>query len=1074
MTKRAHIRWLPLRWAARAAERLAWLGGALVGGILLFYLFSHWIFASKIRHYLEEKTQTAVFLEEVRWSSPLRVQLRHLVLAEDAQKPRETLILHVERAECVLSLGEILRLRFQPRVVSVENAAVEVRYDAAAGKWNLSRFLPTGKKEAAAGPMPEVIVKSARLRFLQVEEGKQQTLVSTDLQGHLRPAADGYEVHLEAADGTFAGSRLEGLWKPQDSRGHLELAGRIQMPQTSVYGNRWNLEEMELSAAYDKERLSIERFSCGLGEGCVFIQGEISGPAGQKNLDVRLQLENLYLSPVSRPNAIVYSEPVLKMMTGGLEHFLRRYRPEGTADASLQIQGSLADLAASQIKGGIICRDIAILDREFPYRLEGIRGRIELTGRDLFLRDLQAHNGASEFTIVGQIKNFGPQGQIHLRVTSSRVLLTEEIKQALPEPLQQKWFEFAPAGQCGFDYQFVQEKDAKPTHRAVIHLQGVHCLYDRYPYPLTNLTGTMVMEPNAVLLQDIRARPKEGQEIRIEGTIRGLESLSQVCDLRITAHRLSIDSTLRNTFRSPIRRILSEFEVDGRLDLDVQVKGVMKEDEPPLPAFSFQVEASRFLWKRFPLELKGVQIRGSAGDGKMEIQGAGLLPDGGGGQLVGHFWDSGKDPNQPAIRIAVAAEEMGIGPAFWQAMEQAGLCRGMLSLLRVEGIAKTAGSFCYNCPDNKPPMQTQPAATLQTQLTVYLKEGFLYEAPGGWRSGPAAGTLLIENRQLRLQDWKIRDVSLGEEWIEKLTPRWKAIAALKPSLKADVTVDLLEWNPDLLGPPQKLEGRVEIHQGGSEHLSVSGACGVLEGKLAWPAAQGLPSGGGRFSLDSLEVMGRSLSSLEGNWTADPNSGVVNIRDIHGFCGGGRVLANLLLTMSEPFLQYEVEAMFEEIPIAWLLGSEAQGRLRGAVDMRGKVDSPDDREGHITVEAEEMKIGRETLFGKLLMMMQLRQADDVLFTDLFVDANLKGQLVQCERVLLAGKNDVYQGQGHLNLGNGKIQMALTAFGRRKGEKATLLTGLAENLGAALARVEISGTLSQPVITQIPLPLLPRPF
>jgi hypothetical protein len=179
-------------------------------------------------------------------------------------------------------------------------------------------------------------------------------------------------------------------------------------------------------------------------------------------------------------------------------------------------------------------------------------------------------------------------------------------------------------------------------------------------------------------------------------------------------------------------------------------------------------------------------------------------------------------------------------------------------------------------------------------------------------------------------------------------------------------------------------------------------------------------------------------------------------------------------MSEPFLQYEAEAMFEEIPIAWLLASEAQGRLRGAVDMRGKVDSPDDREGHITVEAEEMKIGRETLIGKLLMMMQLRQADDVLFTDLFVEANLKGQLVQCERVLLAGKNDVYHGQGHLNLENGKIQMALTAFGRRKGEKATLLTGLAENLGAALARVEISGTLSQPVITQIPLPLLPRPF
>ncbi|MEJ5258717.1 MAG: hypothetical protein WHS88_00830 [Anaerohalosphaeraceae bacterium] len=1077
MKVKTYIRWLHPRRVSRLAERVAWIGGLAIGFLFLFYLASDWFLTPKLKRILESGTGAAVCLEHVRWRSPFTLRLTGLILAEDAACPQETLLFWAEQADCVLSWKQLLRLDVQPQRIRIKRAAAELRYDADSKQWNLNLFKSAGKGKRPVR-IPDIIIEAGRLTVQRIEDGKRQTLAVVDFQGRMKQDAGEYRVRLDALPtGPFAGSCLEGIWRPEGRRGRLEGGGQIRMPLIYIWGNAWNLKDIRFACNYDREQFRVEQFSCGLGDGRILLRGQLGGQAGRRNLSLETELENLYLSAASHPDRIVYSEPVLRMMTGGLERFLRRYQPEGTADAFVRITGPLSDLAQSRLEGKIVCRDIAILDRQFPYRLEHIRGDIEFTGRNLHLKDLQAQNGASQFTIRGQITNFGPNAEIQLQVTSEKVFLTEEIKRALPEALQKKWFEFAPAGTCGFDYQFTRYPNAERFYKSVIRLEGLSCLYDRFPYPLNNLTGTAVIEPDMLALQDITAHSGRGEEIRIDGTIRNLRSAAPVCDLSIRARNLPLDAAFRSIFPARTQHVLSDFDTDGAVDLQIQVQGTYEEEKPLPYRASFAAKAGRLRWKPFPLDFQRVSVQGTAENGNAEWQAAALFPDGGSGQLQGRFWGSGREPHQPGLQIAFTADDVALSAAVWKAMEQTGLYRELLSEVHAEGIAQADGHFSFNVPEPNHPSEMSEYSF----LTLRLKEGVLCPPDGRWRSGSASGTLIFENGHLTFDDWRISAVPIHEVLSALNRQVSKTPTDLKPMGRADVHIASLRWNPHLSPPLQQIAWRAQFHQSGITGLAVSEAGGFLEGVLNWPPQGGLPQGGGRFRLDSADVLSRSFSDIEGLWTADPNSGFLQIREVRGRCGQeGRFAGGLRLNLLDSRLPFETEAAFEDIPLSWLLKSPSEsrqgtsGRIRGAAGIRGKIGALQESEGRITLEADQMKIGRESLLGKALMVMQLRQADEYLFNQLFAEAALKGRTVLCERILLAGRNDVYQGQGRLNLADGTVQLALTAFGRRRNQDPGLLTGLAENLGAALARVEISGTLAQPVITQIPLPLLPRPF
>jgi len=1081
MKKASHNRQDKRRKRMRRLNRLFWASGFALVGILLAYLFSGWMLEPQIRRHLEKQTGTKVYLESAHWIGPASFRLENLLIALNPANPLETAIVQAKRVDCSFSLAGLLRLRAEIRTVTVQEAVIQALYDRSRGGWNFSSlsFLSEPKEPSR---VPVVYLDRSVLRVQVMEDGRRQTLTHAGLQGRILSEEGGrrYRFSLEAAaTADFAGSRIEGVWKREKGRGYVSLEGRIQMPLIYIYGNAWNLKPIRLNCSYQKDLLSIDHFSFQMGEGTGLVQGTLQGPAGQKDLNLEVQLEKIRLAENSRPNTIVYSEPILQMLDPGLQRFLRRYRPEGAADAQVQIQGRLSDLGRSQITGTVLCRDIAITDRQFPYRLEKMTGRIELLGRNLVLKDFQVRHGDSRFTVSGEVENIGANARIDLRVSSDRVELTEDIKQALPEGMQQKWFEFAPTGACSVDYTFHRRPDGSRRLQMRTDLLDASCLYDRYPYPLSHLTGTLLFDPNFIELRNVVSRPGKGQEIAIEGMISRIRTPAPLCDLKIRARRVPLDSALRNALLKPQRQILDEFDAVGWLDLDLDVKGIYEEHKPLPYQAKYSIQADLLIWKRFPLPLHQAAVSGSFSSGLLTIESLSAVA--GQGQIRGNgqIHQAGIDPDRPGGAVWFSVEDLSLDANFWKAIQAAGAYSKVFSRMYAEGTVDLAGQFLVNDP------QTQAE---EKQLTIHFKEGSLVSRREDWRSGPASGIIHLRDTMIALQDWTIQKAPINDAFFDLTAPVGGDLRSLHPQAEVDVRVQQAQWDMASTSASYDGQGQIQIRQGRLPSLAIENLEGFVQGRLSRQVGQESAQGSGRFNVQSFYTLGREITALSGSWFADPNSGL-SCPSVTAQCYTGNVRARALFESAQPQIPFRAEMEFEDIYLGPLLkagrpqadeqtGEDdqhfAEGRLRGSIGLSGLLGRLDRLEGRVDLEANQLQIGRESLLGNALSLMQLRQPNDYLFNEMLVRAYLDGLIVRGERILIAGKNDVYQGQGTLNLKDHTIQMELSAFGRRRGQQATLLTALAENLGAALSKVEITGTLEQPEIRTVPLPFIPRPF
>jgi len=1068
------------RFLLRVETALFWL--LCVGG--LYFLIGTFVVPPVAEAKLEKLCGGAVHIESGRFGGIGTVRFSGVMVTDDSRKLLDAPILQADNVEIQFDLWQLFRGRFKVHAIRLKDFLLTGDYDPSTKKWNIANlsFQKSESSDQAAFPLIMMQRGAMRIRLTGPDGPEVVTTVSLNGQIAEQTSQHEYAFSLET-DGRFGygKSSLTGGMRigQTGAENQLWATGQIQMPAAGVLQNRWDLRDIKLNCAFDKEALVVRQLSCRMADGRAAFDGQVPWKRDHP-FDLNIELENLTLSDQFASNTIVYRR-LHDFSNSGLTRFLDEYHPAGRGDMKLAIKGTLDDLSNAALDGVIHCTDISIHDDQFPYRLEKMQGDIIFAGRDIELKGLLAQHDDVMFEINGNLKNLGPNTAIDIRTTSPNLRFDEDLKKALSESVQKIWFDFSPTGLTGLDYHFHRASDGKKDVTLKLNLDNAGVVYKYFPYPLENLTGQITIDSQGVRLEEIRTHYDDSRRVQVDGKIFGVEDSERPFHITIQAEKIPVDSNLIKAMPEKQQRLFDRLQTQAAADFKVDV--FPKETDPRYLDYTaqVQVQAETFLHERFPLPMTDAALTVTVTQDVVDVNDfQAQTPCGPIHIGKSKVWPQGADPNQPGFCLNLDIKKFDLNDLFWKA---AGAdADQLLGGLRGFGAVDAKGLFGMNSKSSE-----YPSNNLMIDCTAN---------PLRWSDvgiGTANGRVLLQNGVISFSDFNLKEVPLELLPADRMPPRIRMLySGVKPKGAAEVTIrdGFLKTGPEGLL-------QVDVDAGiGLTNVSFEKAAaiheleGTCDGHFAADTQKGTWQTDVHYDINHLRYDRWLLNNLNGDLTYDPNSMQLKSDNLKAIfycpdspCRNDQVTGKLIVNLDAATQAgYELEMNYEKVDLQQLIAAtrkitpeqSVKGLAAGSLVLVGTFDDLSKPQGKFTAKILDMEMGRQSLLGKVLTAVQLKRPENFVFSEIELAADIRASELIFDRVRMVGNPLVFHGKGAVDLKSRQITMELASWDRVLRGEDTVFDMLFRGIGSALWKVEIQGDLDQPNVDAVFLSVLKQPL
>ncbi len=1053
----------------------------VLGGVLLLWLSSYFLIASVAEQKLSELSGGAAYVQSGRLKLSGAVRLKGVAIAADRASLAARPIVQADEIEVRLNLWKLLRGKFHIDSVALDDFLLTSDYYPDKRQWNFQALFqrPADSQDSSSlpGKIPFVTIDNGIVQVSRFEKDKLQMVTTIGFNGQLaaQRADLQYSFSLRADDRFgFGGSVLEGVFKPsvENKRALLSLEGRVDMGETVLFENAWNVEQFRMACEFDQREIELQRCAFSLGDGQGSIVGSLKSLAdGNRELNAQLDFQNLKLSHQHQPNAFVYSEEVLGWLGAGAGKFLNRYRPAGTGDVKLSIEGVWGQLGDAIVNGTVTCRDISILNANFPYEVEGITGEIAIADSDLELKNLAGTHGDVDVTVEGTVKDNGPNSDVDIRVASPNMRFDNDLKTALNESLQKVWFSFVPSGRTGLAYRYTRSPKGEKTETLTMELKNAGMVYDHFPYPLENLTGTITYESDAVAFKNLLAHYEDGRSVALNGQVLELRSGRPNFKIHVDAKQIPVNEMLINAMPEDSRRFFNELEIDGLADIDVDV--FRNETGKRLLDVIAKVtlDGKRLVYENFNVPMSDVHLSAVITHDLVDLKKLKAAVDGGTIAMKGQIRPEGTEPGRPDLNLDVDFKRFDLNETFWAA---AGAdANELLGNLRLQGRVDAKGHLVINSATGK-----------KTDLTIRCDDNPVLWV--GQELCRADGTLRLASDKVFFSELQLKDIALESLPKELLSEKTDAIyKVLEPHGKVSIFLK---------------DGFIQTGPKGIRKIDVIGGLDLQE--IACGSRQRLDRLTGQvngtfeadFQAGQCEVMARYdirqfywkdylVNNLQGQLAYDPATSLFTSQQFSANLYDGLVTGDVDIDFGDDDkAAYQFSLSLDGAAVKDLLVVEytsalenvMEGLASGRLYLEGDFKQLADSRGKVSVSVKDIKLGKQSLMGKVLTAMQLRTPKEFVFNEIEIKAFIQGRMLIIESARMVGDPMIFRGSGTLNLDTQEISMEMVGFDRLMGKEDTILDQLARGIGKALWKVELRGTVEEPKIEAVFFSVLKQPL
>jgi hypothetical protein len=481
---------------------------------------------------LTELTNTKIETESIDYNLNGSILVENLTIRPYLSRTHHDAILRAKTVRANFDL--ISLLLFHPRLnkLVLNDFVFNAQYNLDTNQWNLAA-VKIDTSGAGAAKMPTVLLQNGILQYTKAANGQIQPVAAVPIDARFGPAdksGKDYSFTITTAQrATFGKSSLTGLW----THGKLTIAGGISSADIPAFQRDWDIGALAAELLYERNntyffKLNIKDLT-----------------SAHQHAGETFALENL---PYQGKFSLF---PVM-------QRFFNRYQPKGRVDMEIDAWGHLQNLPQSTLRGKILCKDVSICDKHFPYTVDNLKGQIDVTEKSFFLNNLCGLHKDTQLCFNGWSDGFGANSRHHFRITSNNLVLDNDLYNALSLKLKKFWSAFYPSGIAKIDYQTSKYAENDKQTTLAVDLLYAKAQAKHFPYPLKNLSGKFFFENDCVTFTDVTSYVGE-QKITLNGQVAAGEGEYPLYDIFVKAESIPFDAALTNALSPSQQNLYSRF-----------------------------------------------------------------------------------------------------------------------------------------------------------------------------------------------------------------------------------------------------------------------------------------------------------------------------------------------------------------------------------------------------------------------------------------------------------------------------------------------------------------------------------
>jgi hypothetical protein len=895
-------------------------------------------------------------------------------------------ILKAQKVRTDFAWGSLLLFRPRIKRIILSDFTLNLQYNQGEKIWNLTGL--KGLKRKPTGKIPLIRLINGRLLYSKVSRKQEKMAADISFAAKISANAEGQAQRKENAICFFEITMEQWL-----DFGKSKITGSIEPGRAEVEGRIWQSES-------EGNKLTAENLKA------IF--------EFKENRDYSLKLDIAKLTSAKRSIEgafknlrFLFPEQIGAFET--LQDVFDRFRPGGQIDLNIEFWGNLKQLNSSKLIGNVQCRDVWVLDENFEYRIENLKGRIGVTERSAVLQELSGRHGEVELQINGWTNKL-PEGQeLQFKITSDNMLLDNDLYEALSDNQKKFWDDFNPKGMAAIN-QFIAKKGTKgKTNILKVSLLDTQAQWRTFPYPLKNLTGQLSFDSNQIAFSNVVSQ-SEDEKIIVNGKVTGYEMPKPLYDIEIKGENIRSDFIKEDKYQESLAKLLSEYfknligelQFTGKTNCLAHFNNFKNREKT-----DFKIEldclGDRIEHAKYPYPVRDLR-------GRITIENESILLQDIAGTLAGN--------------IPITAES---------------------SRIKVNGLIKAAENRFSEADIRLEAKDMSFDERLSLVLPASMQETYSGIEPTG-------------RFDISFNDLKIKTNEDGEKYFD-----FNSVIRLK-GCNFKVTLPVTDFNG-----PIRIKGLYKSGYGFVKGQTKLEGCGMriedeqlseMQADIKYDADKHI------WQSDDLTATcydGQAMGKLQFEKQGDKKASY--LLDI----GFNNIDLRRFLADSKSGRK-EIKEIPDTKKTEHGEGSTG-GNMNGSLSVQGTMGDDSDRIGTCRLKITDMQVGKLSPIAKLLYILNLTEPRNFAFEQMVVDSYIQGNKMILKKVDFSGKALAFNGSGELNLENFNIDVILTARGRRlAGASPGVIQSLGEGLGQGIVQVDVKGNIYDPQIKVRTLPVI----